>query len=165
MAVPGCVPACPLLWSFLLSISVHNKVRYKSLEFCRPHTLILTTTMKKMLQPTGKPHGRALVLAAQSRTQTPAFVASTGCSLRQQRCFRGTTVIAGLIGEATGGVTEALRRRVVLPLAGPLPETNHVLGHELAHAFQYDVTSMSGPQGDGLPGAVRLPLRPLRSDK
>jgi Peptidase of plants and bacteria len=72
--------------------------------------------------------------------------------------FRGTTVIPGFIGEATGGVTEALRRRVVLPLAGPLAETDHVLGHELVHAFQYDVTTMRGPHGSGLPGAVRLPL-------
>ena len=73
--------------------------------------------------------------------------------------FRQTTAIPGTIGEATGGVTEALKRRVVLPMAGPLGETDHVLGHELVHAFQYDITGQ-GQTGIGFeePGALRLPL-------
>jgi Tol biopolymer transport system component len=72
--------------------------------------------------------------------------------------FRSTNVIPGEIGEGTGGVTEPLRRRVVLPLAGPLAETDHVLGHELVHAFQYDI-SLRGVQG-GLEASPmeRLPL-------
>ena len=53
--------------------------------------------------------------------------------------FEQTNVIEGLISEATGGVTEGGRRRVVLPLAASLSETDHVLGHELVHAFQYDI--------------------------
>jgi dipeptidyl aminopeptidase/acylaminoacyl peptidase len=53
--------------------------------------------------------------------------------------FEQTNVVEGLIDEATGGVTEGLRRRVVLPLAASLGETDHVLGHELVHAFQYDI--------------------------
>jgi Tol biopolymer transport system component len=73
--------------------------------------------------------------------------------------FRGTTAIPSFIGETTGGVTEALRRRMVLPLAGPMADTDHVIGHELVHAFQYDITSRVGPEGGtGLPGALRLPL-------
>ena len=71
--------------------------------------------------------------------------------------FRSTTVIPGHIGETTGGVTEGLRRRLVMPLAGSLAETDHVLGHELVHAFQFDITSRSGPMG-ALSGALRLPL-------
>jgi Tol biopolymer transport system component len=67
--------------------------------------------------------------------------------------FRGTTVIPDAIGESTGGVTEGLRNRVIMPLAGPLKETDHVLGHELVHAFQYDITT----RGD-IPGAALLPL-------
>ncbi len=43
--------------------------------------------------------------------------------------FEQTTAIGGTLDEATGGVTEALKRRVVLPFAGPLEETYHVLGH------------------------------------
>ena len=73
--------------------------------------------------------------------------------------FRQTNAIPGQIGEGTGGVTEALKRRVVLPLAGPLAETDHVLGHELVHAFQFDITTQgSGTGAFELPGALRLPL-------
>jgi Tol biopolymer transport system component len=53
--------------------------------------------------------------------------------------FEQTNVIEGLISESTGGVTEGGQRRVVLPLAATLGETDHVLGHELVHAFQYDI--------------------------
>jgi Tol biopolymer transport system component len=73
--------------------------------------------------------------------------------------FRATTVIPGDIGVGTGGVTEGLKRRVVLPFAGPLAETDHVLGHELVHAFQYHMTS--GPNtalAGGVPAAAALPL-------
>jgi Tol biopolymer transport system component len=71
--------------------------------------------------------------------------------------FRETNAIEGELGEGTGGVTEALKRRVVLPFAGPLEATDHVLGHELVHAFQYDITNtnVSGNQGTG---ALNLPL-------
>lgn len=51
--------------------------------------------------------------------------------------FQQTTAISGVIGVGTGGVTEALRNRVVLPLMEINSQTNHVLGHELVHAFQY----------------------------
>lgn len=54
--------------------------------------------------------------------------------------FRQTNAVDELIGEGTGGLTEALKRRIVLPMAGSLAETDHVIGHELVHAFQYDIT-------------------------
>jgi hypothetical protein len=65
--------------------------------------------------------------------------------------FQQTNII-GEIGEGTGGVTESNRRRVILPFAGGLAETDHVLGHELVHAFQYDIASQvtGGPTGAGL---------------
>ena len=34
--------------------------------------------------------------------------------------FEQTNVVGGVLGEGTGGVTEGLQRRIVLPLAGPL---------------------------------------------
>ncbi len=40
--------------------------------------------------------------------------------------FEQTNVIEGGIGEATGGVTESFRRRIVLPLSGSPAETDHV---------------------------------------
>ena len=55
--------------------------------------------------------------------------------------FQQTNVLGGDIGEGTGGVTESAKRRIVLPFAGGLAETNHVLGHELVHAFQYDIAA------------------------
>ena len=70
--------------------------------------------------------------------------------------FEQTNVVGGMIGEGTGGVTEGLKRRVVLPLAGTLQETDHVLGHELVHAFQYDISAQRAPGGGA--GIERLPL-------
>jgi hypothetical protein len=71
--------------------------------------------------------------------------------------FEQTNTIQGELGEGTGGVTEGLRRRIILPLGGPLADTDHVLGHELVHAFQFDITTSSG-MGPGETGAQRLPL-------
>jgi len=72
--------------------------------------------------------------------------------------FEQTNVVGGMIGEGTGGVTEGLKRRVVLPLAGTLQETDHVLGHELVHAFQYDISAQRGPGGGAGRGIESLPL-------
>src|SRR5262245_32643011 len=69
------------------------------------------------------------------------------------------TNILDSIGEGTGGVTESNRRRVILPFAGGLAETDHVLGHELVHAFQYDMASRVDVQGRPIgPGLQALPL-------
>lgn len=73
--------------------------------------------------------------------------------------FRQTNTIDGLIGEGTGGVTEAIKRRVVLPMAGSLADTDHVLGHELVHAFQFDLTGDDPRDRTGLmPGILAFPL-------
>ncbi len=72
--------------------------------------------------------------------------------------FEQTNVIGGGIGEGTGGVTEALRRRVVLPFAGPIPDTDHVIGHELVHAFQYDITGVNTGGAFRSPRGLQLPL-------
>src|SRR5262245_30609008 len=71
--------------------------------------------------------------------------------------FEQTNAIQGELGEGTGGVTEPLRRRIILPLGGPIADTDHVIGHELVHAFQFDITTISN-QGPGQNGAERLPL-------
>ena len=70
--------------------------------------------------------------------------------------FWQTTALEGEMGEGTGGVTEAYKRRIVLPLAGPMHLTDHVLGHELVHAFQYDITNTNVSSGNA--GALNLPL-------
>ncbi|MBI4422060.1 MAG: PD40 domain-containing protein, partial [Gemmatimonadetes bacterium] len=73
--------------------------------------------------------------------------------------FEQTNAIPGELDEGTGGVTEAFKRRIVLPFAGPLKETDHVLGHELVHAFQYDITGQGrSPANPAAAGLFRLPL-------
>jgi Tol biopolymer transport system component len=73
--------------------------------------------------------------------------------------FRQTNAIEGLIGEGTGGVTEGLRRRIVLPVSGSLADTDHVLGHEIVHAFQFDLTG-DDPRDrlSTAPGILAYPL-------
>ncbi len=74
--------------------------------------------------------------------------------------FSETNVTQGIIGQGTGGFTEPLLRRITMPFAGPLKETDHVIGHELVHAFQYDITGRHG-RGNGnpnMPALERLPL-------
>jgi Tol biopolymer transport system component len=70
--------------------------------------------------------------------------------------FRQTNTVQGEIGEGTGGVTEAYKRRIVLPFAGPIEASDHVLGHELVHAFQYDITGTNVSSNTA--GALALPL-------
>ena len=73
--------------------------------------------------------------------------------------FEQTNALSGELGESTGGVTEVFKRRMVLPFAAGLKDTDHVLGHELVHAFQFDITGQGGDVQNGqFPGALRLPL-------
>jgi hypothetical protein len=73
--------------------------------------------------------------------------------------FRQTNTVDGLIGEGTGGVTEAIKRRIVLPMSGSLADTDHVLGHELVHAFQFDMTGDDPRDRTGMmPGILAFPL-------
>ncbi|WDF53421.1 DPP IV N-terminal domain-containing protein [Mucilaginibacter sp. KACC 22063] len=63
--------------------------------------------------------------------------------------FQQTTAIDGEISVGTGGVTEGLKNRVVMPIMETNQTTRHVIGHELVHAFQYhsllanDTTNLS----------------------
>lgn len=73
--------------------------------------------------------------------------------------FRQTNAVEGLVGEGTGGVTEGARRRIVLPMGGSLADTDHVLGHELVHAYQFDMTGSSERMSDGsFPAILTFPL-------
>ncbi len=62
--------------------------------------------------------------------------------------FHQTNIINGNLGEGTGGVTESLKQRVVMPLTGIYGDTDHVLGHELIHSFQYDIAFSQQGNGD-----------------
>jgi hypothetical protein len=60
--------------------------------------------------------------------------------------FQQTNVIGEELSEGTGGVTEGLRTRVIMPFTGIYADNDHVLGHELVHVFQYSVAE-AGPGG------------------
>ena len=90
------------------------------------------------------------LLNHQLSTRQPLILYASGAHFRQ------TNAIQGDLGEGTGGVTEAFKRRIVLPFAGPIADSDHVLGHELVHAFQYDITGTN--VSSGAIGALALPL-------
>src|SRR2546430_1038996 len=71
--------------------------------------------------------------------------------------FQQTNVLGEQPGEGTGGVTESLKRRIILPAGASLAETDHVIGHELTHAFQYDITGV-GRNSSAAAGWNRVPL-------
>ena len=70
--------------------------------------------------------------------------------------FQQTNTIGGTINVGTGGVTEGFRNRVIFPIAMTNQQTHHVLGHELVHAFQYNMVL----QGDStnIRNMANLPL-------
>jgi hypothetical protein len=53
--------------------------------------------------------------------------------------FAQTNVITDLIGPGTGGFTEVLHNRVVLPFTGSYEDLRHVVVHELTHAYLFDL--------------------------
>jgi Tol biopolymer transport system component len=68
--------------------------------------------------------------------------------------FQQTSTYGGDISEGTGGFTEVFKQRIVMPLSASYQETDHVLGHELVHAFQYDISGF-GRAGGGLESAAQ----------
>jgi Tol biopolymer transport system component len=71
--------------------------------------------------------------------------------------FQQTNVISGQLDEGTGGVTESLLDRLVMPLTGSYAETDHVAGHEMVHVFQYDLAAKLAEKERGA-SLDRLPL-------
>lgn len=74
------------------------------------------------------------------------------------RDFQGTNIIPSMIGEGTGGFTEALKKRVAIPFSGSFVQLRHVLTHELVHAFQFDIL-LGDSMGSGIAAQfMRMPL-------
>lgn len=72
--------------------------------------------------------------------------------------FQQTTAISGAIGIGTGGVTEGLKNRIVMPVFEANAQTDHVLGHEMVHAFQYNMLRDSRDSSLSLNNLRNLPL-------
>ena len=67
----------------------------------------------------------------------------------------GQNNVTGDLGEGVGGVTEAARHRLLLPFTGDYRSFEHVLAHELVHAFQYDIFAR-GKAGQGIDRLQRV---------
>ena len=70
--------------------------------------------------------------------------------------FQQTNASAGIISVGTGGFTDFLKNRVVMPFTHSNQATNQVLGHELVHAFQLKMVI----QGDStnMESLAKIPL-------
>jgi Tol biopolymer transport system component len=82
------------------------------------------------------------VLDHQFREKKPIMLFSS-------RTDFGQNNVTGDLGEATSGVTEAMRHRMLLNFTGDYKSFEHVLTHEMVHAFQYDIFAR-GKAGNGL---------------
>ncbi|MEO7822823.1 MAG: BamA/TamA family outer membrane protein [Gemmatimonadaceae bacterium] len=69
--------------------------------------------------------------------------------LFDSRSAFGQNNVTGDLGEGTGGVTEGLRHRLIMPFTGDLGSFERVLAHEMVHEFQYDIFAR-GKAGAGL---------------
>ena len=70
--------------------------------------------------------------------------------------FQQTNTLQGAIGQGTGGVTESLKNRVIMPLTASYRDTDRILGHELVHAFQYNISQSR--TGGGIMRLAQMPL-------
>ncbi|HEY4133014.1 MAG TPA: hypothetical protein VGM50_20530 [Gemmatimonadaceae bacterium] len=82
------------------------------------------------------------VLNHQFREKKPIMIFSS-------RTDFGQNNVTGDLGEVTSGVTEAARHRMLLNFTGDYKTFEHVLTHEMVHAFQYDIFAR-GKAGNGL---------------
>jgi Tol biopolymer transport system component len=94
----------------------------------------------------------SIVLDHQFREKKPIMLFSS-------RTDFGQNNVTGDLGEGTGGVTEATRHRMLLNFTGDYKSFEHVLTHEMVHAFQYDIFAR-GKAGNGLQTLVQF-LPPL----
>ena len=88
------------------------------------------------------------VLDHQFREKKPIMLFSS-------RADFGQNNVTGDLGEGTGGVTEATRHRMLVNFTGDYRSFEHVLTHEMVHAFQYDIFAR-GKAGNGLESLAQV---------
>jgi hypothetical protein len=164
---------CRVVWLLALALPIgasglqaqyfgRNKVQYQSFDF----KVLKTEHFDVYFYPSERPAAMDAARMAERWYQRLATVFDHQLTGRQPLLlyasaaqFQQTNAVGGELGEGTGGVTEALRRRIVLPVGGTLGDLDHVIGHELTHAFQYDMTGNGrGTNLGALPAATELPL-------
>jgi Tol biopolymer transport system component len=65
--------------------------------------------------------------------------------------FQQTNAIPEFIDESTGAFAEPTKNRIVIPFTGSYAEFEHVLTHELVHAFQFDIIYRRAVMSDANP--------------
>ena len=117
-----------------------NKVRYKNLKFDvyqTPHFELYyylnnDSLVKRFIKETEVWYDlHQQVFRDTFKKKNPIILYSNHADFQQ------TTALQGEIGVGTGGVTEGMKNRVIMPVTQLNHQTRHVLGHELVHAFQY----------------------------
>ncbi|MBO9675458.1 MAG: PD40 domain-containing protein [Sphingobacteriaceae bacterium] len=135
-----------LLLLLILSFSVkaqyfgQNKVRYKKLDFKvlqTPHFEIYYYIKNEKLLKRFSQDAETWYKMHQEVFRDTFLKKNPVILYNNHPDFQQTTVLNGEIGIGTGGVTEALKNRVIMPVMELNSQTRHVLGHELVHAFQY----------------------------
>ncbi|MBD3305531.1 BamA/TamA family outer membrane protein [candidate division KSB3 bacterium] len=125
-----------------------NKVHYKDFHWATLETTHFTIYFYRGEEPLAQHTARMAERAYQHLSQTLAHQFTDTIPLiiyASSDDFQQTEVVPGFLGEGIGGVTESLKGRIVLPFLGSYRSFNHVLIHELVHAFQFDMLSGGGP--------------------
>jgi Tol biopolymer transport system component len=136
-----------------------NKVRYKKLKFQvykTPHFEIYYYLKNDSLVKRIAQESELWYTLHQQVFRDTFKVANPIILYANHPDFQQTTAIDGDIEVGTGGVTEGLKNRVVMPVMENNHVTRHVLGHELVHAFQYHV--LLGKGGEEFENLENVPL-------
>ena len=137
----------------------HNKVQYKPLEFHVLSTehfdIYFHQEQREPIEAVGRLAERwwqrlSKVFGHEPEGRQPLVLYSSHVTFEQ------TQIVPGLIDQGTGGLTEPRRRRIVMPFAASLAETDHVLGHELVHVFQFDLLAQNRTRSDQGGGGLSL---------
>jgi len=141
-----------------------NKVQYRSFDFqvirtehfdvyYYPRERIAALDAARMIE---RSYGRlSRVLQHDFQERKPFIVYASHSDFQQ------TNALGGFIDESTGGATEALKSRMILPFTGSYADFDHVMTHELVHGFQYDVIFRRGVMTEASPFMARLPQSTL----
>jgi hypothetical protein len=154
-----------LIGSLLISTGAHaqyfgqNKVRYKNLKFKvykTPHFEIYYYLKNDSMVKRFAQESELWYTLHQQVFKDTFKTANPIILYANHPDFQQTTAIDGEIGVGTGGVTEGLKNRVVMPVMETNQTTRHVIGHELVHAFQY--RALQGGDGDSFEEINNIPL-------
>ena len=134
-----------------------NKVTWKKLDF-----FVLTTAHFQIYHyPQGTPAAEDAARMLEKWYAHHAALFGAGLDGPQKIIlydsfadFQQANAVPGLISPGEGGVTESLGGRILLPLTGIPVDDDHVIGHELVHAFQFRLVKGAS---SGFSAAASLP--------